>query len=297
MEEVRQEVLEIIQSLNTQNKIMYIEGAFRKYIDNQVSDSELDYILKKNGEVLPDEFFDMPVREKKKYYTHTATIVDVLDHNIGYRTDQIFNKNYFYRLADASKGNKELTGILVQYVAEIGYDWNLLFICMQHIKLANIKPTFLTKRIEDYRKENGNIHTIYDLIISVFSEWEFKKGNKELRQDIAKTFANPKFLNVNFSHPFFNFILLMECLLGELPKKDANALKIKFLILQKEHLRDNDYYQTEDRGKRAVNTAKSKLKDSKMLKTINKFIKDNKEWYDNAGPNGYFALYASVMAE
>ena len=297
MEEVRQEVIDIIESLDAQNKIKYIEGAFRSYIDNKVSDGELDYILKENGEVLPDEFFDMPVRQKKKYFTHTATIVDVLDHGIGYRTDQIFNRNYFYRLAEVSKGNKELTDILVKYVAEIGYDWNLLFLCIQHIKLANVRPMFLTKRIEDYRKENGNIHTVYDLIISVLSEWELKKGNKELRQEVAKMFSNSKFLNVEFNHTFFNFILLMECLLGELPKKDANALKIKFLILQKDHLRGNDYYQTEDRQKRAINTAKSKLKDSKMLKTISKFIKDNKEWYDNVGPNGYFALYASVIAE
>ena len=297
MEERKRELLEMIEALDTKNEINYIEGAFRYYIDNQVSDRELDFILKKNGEVLPDEFFDLPLREKKQYYSHATTIVDVLDNKIGYRTDQIFNKNYFYRLADASKGNKTMTSILVNYVAKIGYDWNLLFLCMQHIKLVNINPSYLTMRIEDYRKENGNIHTLYDLVMAVFSEWIHKVGIKELRQDVAKMLSNPKFLDVDIDHPFFNFILLMECLLSELPRKDANALKIKFLILQKGYLRDIDYYQSDDRQMRAVKTAKSKLKDSKMLKTVSKFLKDNKEWYDTAGPNGYSALYASLIAE
>ena len=69
MEERKQYIQQIIQALKTKNEIAYIEGAFRHYIDNQISDQELDFILKDNNEVLPDEFFDLSVREKKMYYT------------------------------------------------------------------------------------------------------------------------------------------------------------------------------------------------------------------------------------
>ena len=79
-EEKRERELEKIwEFLDKENEIQYIEGSFRHYIDNKIDDNELDRTLKRRNEILPAEFFDMPIREKKKYFTHTATVVDVLD--------------------------------------------------------------------------------------------------------------------------------------------------------------------------------------------------------------------------
>lgn len=47
MEERKQYIQQIIQALKTKNEIAYIEGAFRHYIDNKISERELDFILKK----------------------------------------------------------------------------------------------------------------------------------------------------------------------------------------------------------------------------------------------------------
>ena len=124
MEERKQELLEMIEALDTKNEMNYIEGAFRFFIDNQVSDKELDFILKKNGEVLPDDFFDLPLREKKTYYAHTRTSIKVERDSYKCAKYEVFNKQYFYRLAEAAKKNKTLTADIIKYAAEVGFDLN-----------------------------------------------------------------------------------------------------------------------------------------------------------------------------
>ena len=299
-----QELLEIQEELDERKDIAYIEGAFEYYIGNKINDSELDKLLKRRNEILPAEFFDMSIREKKTYFTHTATTVEVLDDTFGYRTDQIFNHNYFYRLANASKKNKEITGKLVDYVAQIGYDWNLLFLCMQYIKLVNVNPSYLTADVKKYRKDKGNIHTVYDLVMSAYAEPDKKVGIGKIRSDILKLLNRQSFLNVDVYNTYFQFILCMESLLSVLPRKEANTLKIKYLILMPEHLRNNDYFADDAHQRRVLKNCKDKLsrKDEKgksaiELNRVKKFIKDNKQWYDKMWPNGYFALYQFLIAE
>lgn len=303
-EKRERELEKIWEFLDKENEIQYIEGSFRHYIDNKIDDNELDRTLKRRNEILPAEFFDMPIREKKKYFTHTATVVDVLDDTFGYRTDQIFNRNYFYRLAIASKKNKEITAMLVDYVAEIGFDWNILFLCMQYIKLSQIKQAYLTTDIKNYRKEKGNVYTVFDLVVSAFSEWDMKKNINTVRTDVFKLLRRDAFLRVDVDHTYFQFILCMECLLNVLPKKEANTLKVKFLILGPEHLRDDDYYADDVHQRRILKNCRDKMcrkneknKSPIEFNRVKKFIKDNKQWYDNMGPNGYFALYQFLIGE
>ena len=297
METRKQELLEMIEALDTKNEMNYIEGAFRFFVDNQVSDKELDFILKEKGEVLPDEFFDLSIREKKTYYTHTKTSVRVKDNTYAFARYEVFNKQYFYRLAEAAKKNQEITRMLIDYVSEVGYDWNLLFMCAQHIKLSKIKPMYFSAAINKYRSDNPKVYTVYDLVMAAFSEWEKKEGIKQLRKDVFALLNKSTFLNVNVDHPFFQFILLMECVLNELPRKEANTLKVKFLILTPEELRDIDYYSDDAHQKRIINTCKSKLQESKLLQQVRKLIKNNKQLYDDIGPNGYSALYNFLLAE
>ena len=296
MEERKRELLEMIEALDTKNEINYIEGAFRYYIDNQVSDKELDFILKKNGEVLPDEFFDLSVREKKTYYAHTRTSIKVEGDSYKCAQYEVFNKQYFYRLAEAAKKNKTLTADIIKYAAEVGFDLNLMFIFMQNIKMDNIKETLIPAKLRAYRANKKGISSVFDLAMAVMSESEAVLKLKGYKEEMFAFFNNSKFLDIT-TDKFFEFALYVECVLNDLPRKEANTLKIKFLILKSDELRDIDYYSDEARQKRVINTCRNSLKKSKALVKARNFVADNKEWFDNLFPNGYSAVYNFLLEE
>lgn len=297
MEERKQYIQQIIQALKTKNEIAYIEGAFRHYIDNQISDSELDFILKDNNEVLPDEFFDLSVREKKMYYTHTRTSVKVEGDLYRCAQYEVFNKQYFYRLAEAAKKNKTLTADIIKYAAEVGFDLNLMFIFMQYIKIDNIKETLIPAKLRAYREsKDETISSVFDLAMSIMSETEGVLKAKGYKNELFSFLSNSKFLEIT-TEKFFEFALYIECVLNDLPRKEANTLKIKFLILKSDELRDIDYYRDEARQKRVINTCRNSLKKSKALVKARNFVADNKEWFDNLFPNGYSAVYNFLLEE
>ena len=297
MEERKQELLEMIDALDTKNEMNYIEGAFRFYIDNQVSDKELDFILKKNGEVLPDEFFDLSVREKKTYYTHTRTSIKVEGDSYKCAKYEVFNRQYFYRLAEAAKKNKTLTADIIKYAAEVGFDLNLMFIFMQNIKLNNIKETLIPAKLKAYREsKDETINSVFDLAMSIMSEPDGVLKAKGYKNELFSFLNNSKFLDITIGK-FFEFALHVECVLNDLPRKEANTLKIKFLILKSDELRDIDYYSDEARQKRVINTCRNSLKKSKALVKARNFVADNKEWFDNLFPNGYSAVYNFLLEE
>ena len=296
MEERKRELLEMIEALDTKNEINYIEGAFRYYIDNQVSDKELDFILKKNGEVLPDEFFDLSVREKKTYYAHTRTSIKVEGDSYKCAKYEVFNKQYFYRLAEAAKKNKTLTADIIKYAAEVGFDLNLMFIFMQNMKMDNIKETLIPAKLRAYRANKKGISSVFDLAMAVMSESEAVLKSKGYKEELFAFFNNSKFLDIT-TDKFFEFALLIEQVLNDLPKKDANTLKVKFMVLKPEHLRDNDYYSDIAKQKHSINTCRSSLKSSKALVKARGFVTKNKVWFDNLFPNGYSAVYNFLLEE
>ena len=296
MEERKQELLEMIEALDTKNEMNYIEGAFRFFIDNQVSDKELDFILKKNGEVLPDDFFDLPLREKKTYYAHTRTSIKVERDSYKCAKYEVFNKQYFYRLAEAAKKNKTLTADIIKYAAEVGFDLNLMFIFMQNIKMDNIKETLIPTKLRAYRANKKGISSVFDLAMTVMSESEAVLKLKGYKEELFAFFNNSKFLDITIDK-FFEFALLVESVLNDLPRKEANTIKIKFLVLKPEYLRDIDYYCDEARQKRVVNTCRNNLKSSKALVKVRGFVTKNKVWFDNLFPNGYSAVYNFLLEE
>ena len=71
MEERKQYIQQIIQALKTKNEIAYIEGAFRHYIDNKISERELDFILKKQWwKVARFIFWFIGERKENILYAH-----------------------------------------------------------------------------------------------------------------------------------------------------------------------------------------------------------------------------------
>ena len=297
MEERKQYIQQIIQALKTKNEIAYIEGAFRHYIDNKISERELDFILKNNDEKLPDSFFDLSVREKKTYYTHTRTSIKVENDSYRCANYEVFNKQYFYRLAEAAKKNKTLTADIIKYAAEVGFDLNLMFIFMQNIKLDNIKATLIPAKLRAYREsKDETISSVFDLAMSIMSEPDGVLKAKGYKNELFSFLNNSKFLDITIGK-FFEFALIVECVLNDLPRKDANTLKIKFLVLKPEHLRDFDYYGDEPRQQRVINTCRNKLKKSKALSRARNFVSDSKNWFDNLFPNGYSAIYNFLLEE
>jgi hypothetical protein len=231
------------------------------------------------------------------YYTHTRTSVKVEGDSYRCAQYEVFNKQYFYRLAEAAKKNKTLTAEIIKYAAEVGFDLNLMFIFMQYIKIDNIKETLIPVKLRAYREsKDETISSVFDLAMSIMSETEGVLKAKGYKNELFSFLSNSKFLEIT-TEKFFEFALHVECVLNDLPRKEANTLKIKFLILKSDELRDIDYYSDEARQKRVINTCRNSLKNSKALVKARNFVADNKEWFDNLFPNGYSAVYNFLLEE
>lgn len=289
---------QIMNELKTKNKIEYLEGAFRYYIDNEIGDKDLDEILTGNGIEMPNGFYDLPVRMKKKYFCHThRTFIIAEDGSTDwYYENEVFNKNYFYLLADCARNSKKSTMELISHIEGIG-DLSTLFLGLRYVKIKHMDEDIIPDIVKDYCAKMPGITTMHDLLMTVYSEWDGKKDIDKVKAAINKMLTES--FNINTS-TFFELALHMELVLNLLQKKDANTLKIKFLILTPQELRDIDYYTDSARQKRIANNCKKELKEKETQKVVakaKKFVEANRDWYENFSPNGYSALYNFLFEE
>ena len=289
---------QIMNELKTKSKIEYLEGAFRYYIDNEIGDKELDEILTGNGIEMPKGFYDLPVRMKKKYFCHTHKTLIIAEDGSSdwYYEDEVFNKNYFYLLADCARNSSKSTMELINHIAGIG-DLSTFFLGLRYVKLQFTDKDIIPDIVKDYCAKTPGITTMHDLVMTVYNEWDGKKDIDKVKTAINKMFTES--FNIK-TGTFFELALYMELVLNELKRKDANTLKIKFLILTPQELRDVDYYTDCSLQKRIANTCKKNLKDQKSQKVVakaKKFVDNNRDWYDNFSPNGYSALYNFLFEE
>ena len=287
-----------MNELKTKNKIEYLEGAFRYYIDNEIGDKDLDQILTGNGIEMPNGFYDLPVRMKKKYFCHThRTFIIAEDGSTDwYYENEVFNKNYFYLLADCARNSKKSTMELISHIEGIG-DLSTLFLGLRYVKIKHMDEDIIPDIVKDYCAKTSGITTMHDLLMTVYSEWDGKKDIDKVKAAINKMLTES--FNINTS-TFFELALHMELVLNLLQKKDANTLKIKFLILTPQELRDIDYYTDSARQKRIANNCKKELKEKETQKVVakaKKFVEANRDWYENFSPNGYSALYNFLFEE
>ena len=287
-----------MNELKTKSKIDYLEGAFRYYIDNEIGDKDLDEILTGNGIEMPNGFYDLPVRMKKKYFCHThRTFIIAEDGSTDwYYENEVFNKNYFYLLADCARNSKKSTMELISHIEGIG-DLSTLFLGLRYVKIKHMDEDIIPDIVKDYCAKTPSITTMHDLLMTVYSEWDGKKDIDKVKAAINKMLTES--FNINTS-TFFELALHMELVLNLLQKKDANTLKIKFLILTPQELRDIDYYTDSARQKRIANNCKKELKEKETQKVVakaKKFVEANRDWYENFSPNGYSALYNFLFEE
>ncbi len=285
----------IIDLLQASNNMLFAENAFKFYIDNQINEKELKEILSYNNFSLPDYFYDMPIRKKKTFLNHIQTRIYFDNNKPKIYSYEVFNKNYFYYLVECAKKNKSITEKLIDYVNEIGIEVNLMFLGMEHIKIQYSKLARY-ETIMNYCKDK-KINNIYDLLVSLFSYVVAPDDIKQLQNLLIAQIKKENMLNFDLDDKFVRFALYIECILNLLSKKEANTLKIKFNILNKEYLRENDYYDDELHQKRIINTFKKKIKDNKILNLAYGLVLNNQEEFSSFGPNGYSSIYYYFLEE
>ena len=286
---------QIVEDLQSSTDMLYAEGAFQYYIDNQINEQELIEILKVQNFTLPENFSSLPVRKKKTYLNHIQTRIYFENGEPKVYWYEVFNNRYFYYLAEVSRKNKSITRKFIDYIVDIGNEINLTFLGMQYIKVANCNlGRFET--IINYCKEK-EISNVYDLLISVFSERVFTIERRQLQNLIIDQIKKESLFNIDLDDVFYRFALNVECALELLTRKEANTIKVKFQILNKEHLRDIDYYSDEMHQKRIINTFKKKMTNNKVLGMLSGHIIDNQEEFDKFQPNGYSAVYYYLLEE
>lgn len=288
-------LLNIINILRINQYEMYADGAFQYFIDNQIDVNELAEILKEEGIILPEEFYKLSKFDQKKYRRHVAVSIHYDKNDLVSEARVIFNKPYFYDLIEHARKTIIYTDKLVRYVYNL-VDINLIFLGMQYIKLKNTKLR-LNEKLIAYADKKG-INDLYELTIDLIGSPTYFKEQLEFRNYLIKYLQSDKSVGLDLNEPITKFFFLIENLLHVLPRKEVNTLKVKFLVLGKEHLRGNlDYFVTNKTAKCILKDYKNKgLFGTRALKTLNDHVKANPFLLEGMHPNGYMALYYAFIA-
>ncbi len=286
----------IINILKANQSELYADGAFQYFIDNQIDVNELNEILKVEGIELPDEFFKLSKSEQKRYRRHVAVRIHYDKEHEESVTNVTFNKHYFYDLIERARKTVVYTDKVVRYVYDLD-EINLIFLGMQYIKIKNTKLR-LNDKLMKYADKKG-INDLYELTIDLVGSPHHQLEEIEFINYLVKYLLSDKSIGLNLYNPVTKFFFLIENLLHVLPRKETNTLKVKFLILGKEHLRgDLDYFDLDKPAKRILKDYKAKgVFGTKALKALNDHIKANPSLLDGMYPNGYMALYYAFIAE
>ena len=263
---------------------------FQYYIDNQINDDELKYIFEKLGNPLPESFDDLYDDEKKRYYSHTYHTYKFTDKGPIPVEYEVFNKPYFDNLCKISERSKSNTLKLIDYVRKIN-NYPIIFLSMKYIKLKNLSYAY-THGWLDYAGDN--IKTLYDFYMMVAYDKNIK--TKKIYSSLKDFFKDIKYFNLDVDDSFFNFCFNIEALLSKMNKKVANTIRIKFLVYRPDYIDDNEYNKTIENTRTLINKHRSSIDDD-MLKEIANYYKGKEDIILNLPPNGYRAIYYSIIGE
>jgi len=282
---------EIYQLLIQDSSVSYMGRVFRLFIDNKIDEEELFELLNMKGYSLPDSFYQLPKPFQKDYLAVEKKQYFYQDDSWYYYLEPIFNRYYFFDLVEHARKNKALTHELSKYAGglfehSIGYG----FYCMHFIKIKYSILSYIGyKSILDYAKER-NIIDLYSLTTSLMMEVD-KKYNpmKLLLKEALK-----RLLKLDLDAPYISFTFNVECALSLVSRKETNTLKIFFKILDKEKLREIDYYDDPKVVSRLLKKFKTKLINHfNLVYSIKSLPKD--ELFNQS--NGYSAVYYFFMEE
>lgn len=286
----------IVNQLKANQNELYADGAFQYFIDNQIDVDELTEILKEEGIVLPEEFYKLSKPEQKRYRRHVDVTV-YYDNDHEEQTARVaFNNPYFYDLAEHARKTVVYTDKLTRYVFDL-VDINLIFLGMQYIKIHNCYIRRFDKLMA-YADKRG-INDLYELTIDLIGKPHSLPEEKQLQSLLLKYLDSDKLVGIDLlNDPNDRFFFLMEYLLSALPRKEANTLKVKFLILSKEQLRGElDYYDLDKPAKWILKDYMGKgVFSFNAIKLLKEHVKKYPELLDGMFPNGYMALYYAFLA-
>ena len=276
-------VLEIWEQINLQNEITYLKLAFSFFVNNEIDVNELKEILNFKKIELPDYFYSLDLFSQKKFLKTEIYYIDLKNDSYNYTCKTIFNNFYFYYLVNKAKRNKEYTSLLIEYVNNIN-QLNITFYAAKFINLKNTKLLVQYKDIKNYVEKN-HIVNFYDLLMNIY----VKKGNEEIKKILKKVLKNNNFLYLDLDNTFTKFALYIECLIYLLPAKIKDIVKLKFLILNKEHFPFDKISKMETK----INVLKNydNYFTNYALKQVIDFVNKN----NNIPPNGYLAFYYALM--
>lgn len=293
---------QIYESLKLHSKEFAVDEIFQLFIDNQITVSELESLLSRFSYVLPEVFYKMEKSEQKTFHQHKKHLIHITKDNETIVTYSIFNKAYYYELVEASSKNKSVTKALMQYAGELD-NLGIYIITMQHIKLRNLDFFMQRKQLVDIIENKTflgkKIRTLYDFYFYVLSLSEkppLVHQKMALLNQLSDFFKNKSGLNLDLNLPYVRFVSFIEMLLSNLPRKNANTIKIKFLCYKPEYLDENEYNYSLENCRTLINKHYQSMIPNKVKEVVNYYNK-NQDILNSFNYNGYTAIYYSLLEE
>lgn len=291
----RSELDQIVESLKLTSKEKMIDDAFKYFIDNQINTLQLKYILDCLNYTLPDYFFNLSIDKQKTFHCHTKRLVLFTDKGIIIKEAEIFNSIYFYELAYASKKNKSITKVLINYSRKLD-NLPLHFLTMKYVRLKNLDYAINHGWVEFADKYK--ITNLYDFYMKVvyLPNSLFKA---KLLSQLYSFFKIDTLFNLDMNLPFVKFSFDVESILASplLNPKVANTIKIKFLVYKPSYLKDNEYNKTLENPRTLINKHRDSFSTSKLKELSKYYSNDDYKILNSFNDNGYRAIYYSILEE
>lgn len=291
----RSELEQIVESLKLTSKEKMIDDAFKYFIDNQINTLQLKYILDCINYTLPDYFFNLSIDKQKTFHCHTKRLVLFTRKGIIIKVDEIFNSIYFYELAYASKKNKSITKVLINYSRKLD-NLPLHFLTMKYVRLKNLDYAINHGWVEFAGKYK--ITNLYDFYMKVVYLPNSLFKTKLLSQ-LYSFFKIDTLFNLDMNLTFVKFSFDVESLLASplLNHKIANTIRIKFLVYKPSYLKDNEYNKTLENPRTLINKHRDSFSTSKLKELSKYYSNDDYKILNSFNDNGYRAIYYSILEE
>lgn len=287
------EINEQIDKLKLNSKEQLIDAAFQLLIDNQLTPNDLKKILDNFNYNVAGDLFLKPIDEIKRYHQHVKREIYFTQNGPIQYDKQIFNKPYFYEMANLAKKNKHITEAFIRYLKDID-DLALTILGMKKIKVKNLAFASIHENWLSFVDQTKRT-SLYDFYIGIMNMTPSSKKEQLLLEFKAFMKKDTGF-KLDLDEPFVKFVFEMEYVLSFFSPRLANTIKIKFLVYKPEYLEDNEYNNTLENGRILINRNRADLK-PKFINQMIKYYIQHEDILDSFNDNGYRAIYYSIVGD
>lgn len=277
------------EKLNSDEGKLYVEEAFKMLLDNKIDRNDLVKLLAldksiNGGYILPEEFFSLPKMEQKRYFIPKRITIRVDDNGLYEEERIIFCPPYFQYMAEKAKRNQHIAKDLFKYIKDMHDSINgRLILCLRAVAFEYIFPT--RKNLLSYGKDKqyhkqGKLISFYDYASNLITKWSknaiYLEGQskptstaqlfEDFKEALKPAKGNDNCLYVDFDDPCLQFAFLIESILDQLTKKQANTLRIHFCILANTDIPKSEYYEEPNKQDKVLKYAKNYLSGTKKVK-------------------------------